>query len=147
MSCLKHSYLALAGFLQLKGPPLRSTAIRKTSFQLRRSRKFDVDPSVMFVREVQSDLEMVYVGQACLSWEFLHWQHQKALELPERERRQYNQVAGEFQQLQVLVQRFLENEPFLKGPRVQNYVQNRCVFRKLLQVPAIKGRKCIYINK
>ncbi|XXG61361.1 hypothetical protein AAC387_Pa04g3041 [Persea americana] len=138
LDILNYQKMHAIGFLQLKGPPLRSTAIRKTSFQLRRSRKFDVDPSVMFVREVQSDLEMVYVGQACLSWEFLHWQHQKALELPECERRQYNQVAGEFQQLQVLVQRFLENEPFLKGPRVQNYIQNRCVFRKLLQVPAIK---------
>ncbi|KAK9107632.1 hypothetical protein Syun_023643 [Stephania yunnanensis] len=53
------------------------------------------------------------------------------------ETRQYNLVAGEFQQFQVLMHRFLENEPF-QGPRVQHYIKNRCVLRNLLQVPVIK---------
>ncbi|KZV54591.1 interaptin-like [Dorcoceras hygrometricum] len=93
--------------------------------------------------ELQGDLEAVYVGQICLSWEFLHWQYEKALDLWDsdpRGVRWYNEVAGEFQQFQVLIQRFIEDEPF-QGPRVQNYVKNRCVLRSLLQVPLIREDK------
>lgn len=91
---------------------------------------------------MQRDLELVYIGQVCLSWEILYWQHKKAQELQDYEPhafRQYNHVAGEYQQFQVLLQRFIENEPFQERPRIQNYVENRCVFRSFLQVPAIKG--------
>lgn len=94
-----------------------------------------------FIIQFQRDWEIVYIGQLCLSWEILHWQYRKALELQDYDPqgfRRYNLVAGEFQQFQVLLQRFLEDEPF-QGPRVQNYIQNRCVLRKLLQVPALKG--------
>ncbi|KAE8672515.1 myb family transcription factor family protein [Hibiscus syriacus] len=83
---------------------------------------------------------MVYVGQLCLSWEILHWQYEKAIEIWETDRyglRTFNEVASEFQQFQVLMQRFIENESF-EGPRVQNYVKNRCVLRNLLQVPVIR---------
>lgn len=99
------------------------------------------DPMTKFIRELHGDLEMVYVGQLCLSWEFLQWQYEKAFELWESDPyglRQYNEVAGEFQQFQVLMQRFIENEPF-QGPRVENYVKNRCLMRNLLQVPVIRG--------
>jgi hypothetical protein len=95
-----------------------------------------------FVREYHNDLEVVYVGQLCLSWEILHWQYEKALELWDSDpygMRQYNEVAGEFQQFQVILQRFIENEPF-EGPRVKNYIKNRYVLRNLLQVPVIKGK-------
>lgn len=77
----------------------------------------------------------------CLSWEFLHWQYGKALDIWESDShgvRQFNEVAGEFQQFQVLMQRFIEDEPF-QGPRVGNYVKNRCLLRNLLQVPVIRG--------
>uniref|UniRef100_A0A2P2JP49 Uncharacterized protein LOC103330001 n=1 Tax=Rhizophora mucronata TaxID=61149 RepID=A0A2P2JP49_RHIMU len=47
---------------------------------------------------------------------------------------QYNEVACEFQQFQVLLQRFIEHEPF-EGPRVQNYTRKRCIMGNLLQVP------------
>ncbi|GFP90367.1 hypothetical protein PHJA_001180600 [Phtheirospermum japonicum] len=74
-----------------------------------------------FVNELQGDLEVVYVGQMCLSWEFLHWQYDKVLDLwnsdPSGTHR-YNEVAGEFQQFQVLMERFVEDESF-QGPRVQ----------------------------
>ena len=96
---------------------------------------------VKFIKELHGDLEMVYVGQLCLSWEFLHWQYERALELWESDRsgiHTYNEVAGEFQQFQVLMQRFMENEPY-QAPRVENYVQNRCVLRNLLQVPVMRG--------
>ncbi|PSS28739.1 Cobalt-precorrin-5B C(1)-methyltransferase [Actinidia chinensis var. chinensis] len=83
---------------------------------------------------------MVYVGQLCLSWEILHWQYEKTRELLEYDcehHHTYNQVAGEFQHLQVLVQRFVENELF-QGPRVQNYTKTRFELCTLLQVPVIK---------
>ncbi|CAA3004764.1 Ribosomal L34Ae, partial [Olea europaea subsp. europaea] len=93
-----------------------------------------------FIRELHSDLEVVYVGQMCLTWEFLHWQYVKALSLWDSDPhgiRHYNEVAGEFQQFQVLLQRFIEDEPF-QGPRVQHYSNSRCAFRNLLQVPVIR---------
>lgn len=100
----------------------------------------ETDPMMKFIIQFRRDWEIVYIGQLCLSWEILHWQYRKALELQDYDPqgfRRYNLVAGEFQQFQVLLQRFLEDEPF-QGPRVQNYVRNRCVLRKLLQVPALK---------
>lgn len=96
---------------------------------------------VKFIKELQSDLEVVYVGQMCLSWEFLHWQYMKALNLWDsdpRGIRKYNEVAGDFQQFQVLMQRFIENEPF-QGHRVQYYIKGRYDLRNLLQVPVIRG--------
>ena len=140
------------GFLQSKDP-LQSISSHKSSslpaitsllsqnLRLGRRKKSDFDSMKMFIKELHSDLEMVYVGQLCLSWEILHWQYEKAVEIWESDPydiRRYNEVAGEFQQFQVLMQRFIENEPF-EGPRVQNYVKNRCVLRNILQVPAIRG--------
>lgn len=101
------------------------------------------------MRELKSDLETVYVGQLCLSWEFLSWQYEKALDIWESDPhgiRIYNEVAGEFQQFQVVLQRFIENEPF-QGPRVQNYVKNRCVLRNLLQIPVIRGENLELLRK
>ncbi|XP_058096488.1 uncharacterized protein LOC131242102 [Magnolia sinica] len=150
LDILNYQKMYAIGFLQLKDP-LQSIACRKTSIpaitsllsqnlRTRWSRKPDDDPSSKFIKDLQSDLETVYVGQACLSWELLHWQYVRSRDLPESDThgyRQYNQVAGEFQQFQVLLQRFVENEAF-QGPRVQHYVKSRCVLRNLLQVPPIK---------
>lgn len=121
--------------------PTMFTSLLSQNLRMHGRRKSDTDPSKKFIKELQSDLETVYVGQACLSWEFLHWQYERSRELSESDPEggcQYNQVAGEFQQFQVLLQRFLENEPF-QGPRVQNYVKSRCFHGNLLQIPAIKG--------
>ncbi|XP_055802888.1 uncharacterized protein LOC129872061 isoform X2 [Solanum dulcamara] len=99
--------------------------------------------------ELQSDLEVVYVGQMCLSWEFLHWQYMKALNLWDsdpRGIRKYNEVSGEFQQFQVLMQRFIENEPF-QGPRVQYFIKSRYDLRNLLQVPVIRDDRVKDRNK
>lgn len=117
------------------------TSLVSQSFRLCRRKKCESDPTKKFIRELYCDLEMVYVGQLCLSWEFLQWEYEKALELWESDTyaaRRYNEVAGEFQQFQVLLQRFIENEPF-QGPRVENYVRNRFAMRNLLQVPVIRG--------
>lgn len=94
------------------------------------------------IKELHRDLELFYVGQLCLSWEILSWLYVKALELMEYDskgRHSYNRVAEDFQQFQVLVQRFMEDEPF-QGPRILNYVKKRCIIRNLLQVPTIKGK-------
>lgn len=106
------------------------------------------DSTLKFVDELHREVELVYVGQVCLSWEILCWQHKKVQELKQYDSqwpRSYNLVAGEFQLFQVLMQRFLEDEPF-QGPRIQNYVKNRCVVRNLLQVPAIKGEQKLTIK-
>ncbi|KAG7979314.1 hypothetical protein I3843_05G124700 [Carya illinoinensis] len=137
------------GFLQLK-EPVKSISMQKSSASAakslprniwpRKARRVTADPMHKLNEELQCNLELVYVGQVCLSWEILHWQHGKAQELQEYDSQGfhlYNQVAGEFQLFQVLLHRFLENEPF-QGPRLQNYVNNRCVLRNLLQVPPIR---------
>lgn len=104
-------------------------------------RRIYADPTLKSITELHKDLEIVYVGQACLSWEILHWQYKKAKELQlydPQGYRSYNQVAIEFQQFHVLLRRFTEDELF-QGPRVLNYTKERCTLRGLLQVPAIKG--------
>ncbi|PKA66636.1 hypothetical protein AXF42_Ash003291 [Apostasia shenzhenica] len=147
---LNYQKMYAMGFLQLKHPlqamgmqrPLFSTILSHISqnimpFCQKKSRD---NPSEKFIKELQCDLETVYVGQTCLSWEFLRWQYERSRELPESDpyrSRPYNHVAGEFQQFQVLVHRFIENESF-QGPRLSNYVKQRCVLRNLLQVPVIR---------
>lgn len=126
------------------------TSILPRGFRLSRRKHAEPDPMKKFVRELYIDLEMVYVGQLCLSWEFLQWEYEKALKLWESDQYRllrFNEVAGEFQQFQVLLQRFIENEPF-QGPRVENYARNRCAMRNLLQVPVIRGEnfKYKYVN-
>ncbi|RHN41035.1 putative ribosomal protein L34Ae [Medicago truncatula] len=92
------------------------------------------------VDELNKDLELVYVGQICLSWEMLCWQHEKIKELKQYDLpwlRSYNQVAAEFLHFQALIQRFLEEDPIQQGHRIQNYVKNRSLVRNLLQVPPL----------
>ncbi|KAK1423320.1 hypothetical protein QVD17_18618 [Tagetes erecta] len=145
------------GFLQLKDPPHSSSTSRSSipeittlfgqTFMNNKGKKHENDPTVKFIKELESDLEVVYVGQMCLSWEILHWQYEKALDIWESDTRmvrRFNDMAGEFQQFQVLMQRFMEDEPF-QGPRIQSYVKHRCVFRNLLQVPMIRDDQ--YKNK
>ncbi|KAK7394507.1 hypothetical protein VNO78_15036 [Psophocarpus tetragonolobus] len=131
----------LQSFSTRKNPSPTFTSILPRGFRLSRRKHIEVDPMKKFIRELYSDLEMVYVGQLCLSWEFLQWEYEKALKLWESDQYgllRFNEVAGEFQQFQVLLQRFIENEPFLQGPRVENYARNRCAMRNLLQVPVIR---------
>ncbi|OIT40450.1 PREDICTED: uncharacterized protein LOC109236786 isoform X2 [Nicotiana attenuata] len=130
------------------GPKLKSL-ISQNIRLLKHKRHDNIDPMVKFIKELQSDLEVIYVAQMCLSWEFLHWQYGKALSLWDsdpRGVRTYNEVAGEFQQFQVLLQRFIENEPF-QGPRVQYYIKSRYDLRNLLQVPVIREDRMKAKNK
>lgn len=132
------------GLLQLKDPLKSSFPGMKPLISHNIwPRKEAKSPLVKLVEELQRDLEMVYVGQVCLSWEILCWQHKKALQLKHlhyHSHSQYNEAADEFQLFQVLMQRFIENESF-QGPRTHNFVKNRCVIPNLLQVPPIRGKQ------
>ncbi|GMI87385.1 hypothetical protein HRI_002407800 [Hibiscus trionum] len=124
--------------------PAKSSAPAIKSFHKAlsfRQRKAGADPTMKLIRDLRKDFETVYVGQICLSWAILHWQFgqvKKLLECNTLSVHQYNQVAGEFQHFQVLLQRFLEDEPFRTRSRVENYINYRCSVRSLLQVPVIK---------
>ncbi|XP_024027480.1 uncharacterized protein LOC21388498 isoform X1 [Morus notabilis] len=137
---LNYQKMYALGFLQSKDPLRAFSSQKSSTLWGYKRKKSESDQMEKFGRELKSDLEMVYVGQLCLSWEFLQWQYDKIFEIWDSDPyglRQYNEVAGEFQQFQVLLQRFIENEPF-QGPRVENYVKNRCIMRNLLQVPVIR---------
>ncbi|KAK9281426.1 hypothetical protein L1049_004328 [Liquidambar formosana] len=88
------------------------------------------------------DLETAYVAQICLTWEALHCQYtqlsQKISCQPENPTC-YTHSAQQFQQFQVLLQRFIENEPFEQGFRAEIYARARNVLPKLLQVPIVRG--------
>lgn len=88
------------------------------------------------------DIETAYVAQLCLTWEVLHCQYtqlsQKISCQPENPTC-YNYSAQLFQQFQVLLQRFIENEPFEQGLRAEIYARARNALPKLLQVPNAKG--------
>lgn len=129
----------LASHKKVSVPVIKSLLAQ--NFWSNKLRRHEADPVQKLIRGFQRDLEVVYVGQLCLSWETLKWQHQKAQQLHAHDPdgfRQHNQVAGEFQKFQVLLQRFTEDEPFDHGPRVQHYVKSRCALPTLLQVPLIK---------
>ncbi|URD71914.1 hypothetical protein MUK42_09931 [Musa troglodytarum] len=149
LDILNYQKMYAIGLLQLKDP-LRSMKSQRSLIPTLKSLlpqsfrpqglKPGTDLSGEFIKELQSDLEMVYVGQTCLSWEFLLWQYKKARELPQSARyrnHQYNQVAEEFQQFQVIMHRFIEDEVF-QGPRLPNYVKHRCRNQNLPQVPHIR---------
>ncbi|XP_031106043.1 uncharacterized protein LOC116010684 [Ipomoea triloba] len=88
------------------------------------------------------DLETAYVAQVCLTWEILHCQYtqlsQKISCQPESAT-SYNHSAQQFQQFLVLLQRFIENEPFDQGLRPEIYARTRNSLSKLLQVPKVQG--------
>ncbi|XP_022157098.1 uncharacterized protein LOC111023905 isoform X2 [Momordica charantia] len=87
-------------------------------------------------------IETAYVAHICLSWEALHCQYTQLNHLISCQPQppsHYNLTAQQFQQFQVLLQRFIEDEPFQQGPRPGIYARTRRSFPKLLQVPNIQG--------
>ncbi|CAN0840195.1 hypothetical protein LINGRAHAP2_LOCUS2754 [Linum grandiflorum] len=83
------------------------------------------------------ELETAYVAQMCLTWEALHCQYTQLCQRiscqPENPTC-YNHSAQLFQQFQVLLQRFIENEPFEQGFRAEVFARSRKVLPRLLQV-------------
>lgn len=88
-------------------------------------------------------IETAYVGHISLSWEALHCQYTQLNHLiscqPQNSTTHYNLTAQLFQQFQVLLQRFIENEPFQQGLRPAIYARTRRAFPKMLHVPNIQG--------
>ncbi|KAL3824124.1 hypothetical protein ACJIZ3_020153 [Penstemon smallii] len=149
LDILNYQTLHAISFLQLKDSEVFTTGKKKASsvpynmskIWSYKDKKIYADPLQKSIIEMHNDLELVYVGQLCFSWEILSWLYVKAQELMEYDSKghhSYNRVAEEFQQFQVLVQRFIEDEPFQGPIRVQNYVKSRCSTRSLLHVPTIK---------
>ncbi|XP_060195721.1 uncharacterized protein LOC132624978 [Lycium barbarum] len=93
------------------------------------------------VRSLESDLELVYVAQSCLSWEALHHQYKKveALSCSTSKNGVFcGKVAARFQKFQVLLERFVEDDS-CGGKRHLNYVHRRISQKNLLQVPEVSG--------
>ncbi|KAJ4897763.1 hypothetical protein Rs2_24557 [Raphanus sativus] len=88
------------------------------------------------------DLETAYVAQLCLTWEALHCQYTQLSHLISCQPEAltcYNHTAQQFQQFMVLLQRYIENEPFEHGSRAELYARGRNAMPKLLQAPKIQG--------
>ncbi|KAK4395739.1 hypothetical protein Sango_1728200 [Sesamum angolense] len=85
------------------------------------------------------ELESSYVAQICLTWDVLNWNY-KYFQRLRASRREFDPgcpayVAQQFQQFQVLLQRYVENEPYEHGRRPEIYARMRSLAPKLLQVP------------
>ncbi|KAK4778409.1 hypothetical protein SAY87_018596 [Trapa incisa] len=132
LDIFNYQKLYALGFLRAKDPlrwvsgeisssaPSRASLIAQKLRLCREDKRSRHDPITSFARELHRDLETVYVGQLCLSWELLQLQYERALDQSEEDPysiHRYTEVADEFQMLQVIMQRFLEDEPF-EGPRV-----------------------------
>ncbi|CAI9113571.1 OLC1v1014196C1 [Oldenlandia corymbosa var. corymbosa] len=95
--------------------------------------------SVDFRHNPYHELEATYVAQLCYSWEVLNWNYKYFQRL--RASRRENDpgcpayVAQQFQQFLVLLQRYVENEPYEHGRRPEIYARMRRLAPKLLQVP------------
>lgn len=101
-----------------------------------------VDPSLTLI-DSSHHIETAYVAHICLSWEALHCQYTQLNHLiscqPQNSTTHYNLTAQLFQQFQVLLQRFIENEPFQQDFRPAIYARTRQTFPKMLHVPNIQG--------
>ncbi|XP_047337224.1 uncharacterized protein LOC124940732 [Impatiens glandulifera] len=131
------------GLIQLKNGGREVSFEKRSQSWLCKRKKVQNESVLKLMKDLQDDMEVVYVGQLCLSWDFLHLQYKTALKLWEsddRRLRRYSEVALQFQRFQVLINRFVEEEPF-RGPRVQYYVKTRCILRNLLQIPLIREDK------
>ncbi|KAG9448940.1 hypothetical protein H6P81_008905 [Aristolochia fimbriata] len=91
------------------------------------------------------ELEAAYVAQLCLAWEALNWNYKNFCRVKMQKNSNEEdtgcpaQVAQQFQQFQVLLQRFIETEPFETGTRPEIYARMRISRPKLLQVPEFQG--------
>ncbi|KNA17945.1 hypothetical protein SOVF_075130 isoform B [Spinacia oleracea] len=91
-----------------------------------------------------NELEVAYVAQICLTWEALNWNYEtfrrktkqkSKTELQDDDHGCPANIAQQFQQFQVLVQRYIENEPYQRGKRPEIYARLRSAAPNLLQVP------------
>ncbi|XP_057837300.2 uncharacterized protein LOC131047428 [Cryptomeria japonica] len=124
----------------------KSRSLKLTSsFRQLSSRRREVENDEIDYKLQKEELETVYVAQTCLTWEALHWQYkivrylEASSSIDGEASLSYEQAAEQFKQFQVLLQRFLENEHFNQGARIQEYSRSRSLMPKLLQVPALRA--------
>jgi hypothetical protein len=108
-------------------------------------------PPPIGLRDPYPELERVYVAQICLTWEALNWNYTSfrrhngggggGMMTMLEERCCPARVAQEFQQFQVLLYRFMENEPFEHGRRPEIYARMKNSSPKLLLVPEFRGQR------
>ncbi|GFQ07692.1 hypothetical protein PHJA_002913300 [Phtheirospermum japonicum] len=91
--------------------------------------------SAEFRHNPYHELESAYVAQICLTWEALNWNYNYFQTLRASRPGCPACVAQQFQQFQVLLQRYVENEPYEHGRRPEIYARMRSLAPKLLQVP------------
>lgn len=100
-------------------------------------------------QSIENDLELVYVAQSCLSWEALQHQYitvRDNLKHADSQGRFYDDdISREFQNFQVLLDRFLEDER-CEGKRILSFVQRRIEFMRFFQVPRLSGNLFIYFS-
>uniref|UniRef100_A0ACD5VKY9 Uncharacterized protein n=1 Tax=Avena sativa TaxID=4498 RepID=A0ACD5VKY9_AVESA len=133
----------------------RSIKYQPRSMSQRITHKLSMAPTPppIGLRDPYPELERVYVAQICLTWEALNWNYTSF--------RRHNggggggtmtmledrccpaRVAQEFQQFQVLLYRFIENEPFEQGRRPEIYARMKNSSPKLLLVPEFRGSTSI----
>lgn len=91
---------------------------------------------------LESDFELIYVAQTTLYWESLNHQYQqvKRLSSPyqaQNRRLLLHHVAGKFQEITILMERFVENE-ILRGLTCSDNIANRLRFHSSIQLPDVK---------
>ncbi|XP_020087946.1 uncharacterized protein LOC109709956 isoform X2 [Ananas comosus] len=93
-------------------------------------------------RNPYQELENAYVAQICLTWEALNWNYnyfrRKNADKEMASSCCPARVAQEFQQFQVLLQRFIENEPYELGRRPEIFARVRFSSPRLLLVPEFR---------
>ncbi|RLM73494.1 uncharacterized protein C2845_PM15G17870 [Panicum miliaceum] len=130
-----------------KKSPRSASKLVSTLRSLSFKRKDELQEDCEQLQQQQSEddpyqtLETAYVAHVSLSWEALHctYVHLSLIVAAQPDNpTTYSCAAQAFQQFQVLLQRFVENEPFEHGTRVEVYARSRSLLSKLLQVPTFQ---------
>ncbi|WOK97737.1 hypothetical protein Cni_G06445 [Canna indica] len=118
---------------------LRSLKFRPRSISQRIVHKFTAQKKNESNENPYQELESAYVAQICLAWEALNWNYSnfrhKNPKGSNSEPSCSASMAEQFQQFQVLLQRFIEDEPYERGRRPEVFARTRISSPKLLQVP------------
>ncbi|CAL5013576.1 unnamed protein product [Urochloa decumbens] len=130
-----------------KKSPRSASKLASTLRSLSFKRRDELQEDCEQLQQQQSEddpyqtLETAYVAHVSLSWEALHctYVHLSLIVAAQPDNpTTYSTAAQAFQQFQVLLQRFVENEPFEHGTRVEIYARARSMMSKLLQVPTFQ---------
>ncbi|KAK8965064.1 hypothetical protein KSP40_PGU010255 [Platanthera guangdongensis] len=117
----------------------RSKNAKKRSIPKRIISKLMAKPKNAPSSDPYKELESAYVAQVCLAWEVLSWNYNIFQKLKGEKTMAGSccpaRTAQRFQQFQVLLQRFLENEPYEYGRRPEIFARMRLSSPKLLLVP------------